>query len=267
MSTAACFLRPSAVICCPRNPSGNHKELRIAQNGVSPMNEHMVHRPVMVEEVLRDLDLKPGSVVVDGTLGLGGHSSRFLEAISPKGILVALDWDAAMLEEAEKRLRENYGTRVELVHSDFRRIPQVLTDLGLRANAIFLDLGLNSAQIDDPSRGIGFKEEGPLDMRMDRSSGEPASALLNRLAPQQIEKILWDLGDERWAKVIARQIVERRKAKPLTTITDLVEAVLAAVPPGARDKRIHPATRTFQAVRIAVNRELEGLAEAVAQAA
>jgi 16S rRNA (cytosine1402-N4)-methyltransferase len=142
-----------------------------------------------------------------------------------------------------------------------------MAKLGISANGILMDLGLNSAQIEDPERGIAFKNEGPLDMRMDRSSGEPASALLNRLSAVEIERILFDLGDERWAKAIARSIVDRRKKMPLRTTSDLVEAVLAAVPAGARDRRIHPATRTFQAVRIAVNRELDGLEGAFRDAA
>jgi 16S rRNA (cytosine1402-N4)-methyltransferase len=235
------------------------------------------HDPVMLSEILELLDLKPGEVVVDGTLGLAGHSMRFLQAVTPGGVLVGFDWDESMLAEARRRIwektgteTENWekaGTRVELVHSDFRAIGSVLDDLGLKANGILLDLGLNSAQIEDPERGIAFKNEGPLDMRMDRSKGEPASALLNRLSPREIEDILFELGDERWAKAIAKKIVERRRENPLRTTTDLVEAVLAAVPAGARDKRIHPATRTFQAVRIAVNRELEGLDEALRDAA
>jgi 16S rRNA (cytosine1402-N4)-methyltransferase len=226
-----------------------------------------IHKPVMVDEVLKDLDLKPGDVVVDGTLGLAGHAQRFVEAIGTDGTLVGFDWDETMLEQAGARLREHTGTRLHLAHKDFRSIPAVLQDLCLRPDAIFLDLGLNSAQIEDPQRGIAFKSVGPLDMRMDRSSGEPASALLNRLSPNEIERILWELGNERWAKAIARRVVEQRKTRPLTTTNDLVEAVLAAVPAGARDKRIHPATRTFQAVRIAVNRELEELESAVVEAA
>lgn len=229
----------------------------------------------MLREIREVLALRPGDVMVDGTLGLAGHSLRFLEDIAPNGVLVGFDWDAAMLAEAARRLREksgntgreNLGNRVELIHADFREIGREMDRLALKANGVLLDLGLNSAQIEDPTRGIAFKNEGPLDMRMDRSNGEPASALLNRLSPTEIERILFELGDERWAKAIAKKIVERRKQAPLRTTTDLVEAVLAAVPPGARDKRIHPATRTFQAVRIAVNGELEDLDEALRDAA
>lgn len=229
------------------------------------------HDPVMLHEVLEVLNLRPGSVAVDGTLGLAGHAREMRKAVSPGGTLVGLDWDETMLAAARARLDEEKvdaeNVRLEYVHTDYRGMPEAMADLGLQADGILLDLGLNSAQIEDPSRGIAFKTEGPLDMRMDRSAGEPASALLNRLSPTEIERILWNYGDERWAKAIAKTIVERRRANPLRTTTDLVDAVLAAVPAGARDKRIHPATRTFQAVRIAVNRELEGLEEAIRGAA
>jgi len=228
-----------------------------------------VHVPVMVEEVLDILSLEPGQVVVDGTLGLAGHSLRFLEKIAPGGTLVGFDWDREMLARATARIVEagHEDVRVEYVHADYREIGATLDRLGLKANAIFMDLGLNSAQIEDPERGIAFKTEGPLDMRMNRSAGEPASALLNRLSPDELEKLIFDLGDERWARAIAKKIVERRKIAPLRTTTDLVEAVLAAVPAGAREKRIHPATRTFQAIRIAINKELDGLDEALRDAA
>lgn len=235
---------------------------------LSVVRKMLVHDPVMLAEILELLALKPGQVVVDGTLGLAGHAVRFMDKIAPGGTLVGFDWDESMLAEARRRLEERQAdVRLELVHSDFRAIGEVLDQLALRANGILLDLGLNSAQIEDPDRGIAFKSEGPLDMRMDRSRGEPASAMLNRLSPVEIENILFELGDERWARAIAKKIVERRREKPLRTTADLVDAVLAAVPAGARDKRIHPATRTFQAVRIAVNRELEDLDQALEDAA
>jgi len=221
----------------------------------------------MIEEILGALPLKPGSTVVDGTLGLAGHSLRFIDKIRPGGTLVGFDWDGNMLAEATRRIREQSDVVVHLIHKDFREIRAVMDGLGLKADGILLDLGLNSAQVDDPGRGFSFQTPGPLDMRMDRSKGEPAAALLNRLSIHQIADLLKDLGDERWAVAIARIIIEKRKEKPLKTTQDLVDCVLAAIPPGARDKRIHPATRTFQAIRIAVNQELEGLEEAIRDAA
>ena len=225
------------------------------------------HSPVMVREVMDVLRLKSGDTVVDATLGLAGHSIVFAKAIEPKGTLLGLDWDADILDQARNRLASESTITKHFVHTDYRQIATCVRTLGLAPNGILMDLGLNSAQIDDPTRGIAFSKEGPLEMRMDRSKGEPASALLNRLSPGEIEKILFEYADERWAKAIAKKIVERRKVNPLRTTTDLVEAVLAAIPVGARDKRIHPATRTFQAVRIAVNQELEGIDETLIDAA
>lgn len=228
------------------------------------------HEPVMVREILEDLRLEPGQTVFDGTLGLGGHSAAFLNAVNPGGILVGTDWDESMLDEARSHLAPTSAALkvdVRLVRADFRDLAQLALDWGLRANGILLDLGLNSAQVDDPARGFSFQGDGPLDMRMDRAQGEPASAVLNRMTPGQIEIMLKDYGDERWARAIAKQIVDRRKAKPLKTTQDLVDCVLAAIPPGAREKRIHPATRTFQAVRIYVNGELDALDEALRELA
>ena len=225
------------------------------------------HDPVMINEIMETLPLRPGATVVDGTLGLGGHSLRFLDRIRPGGTLVGFDWDEQMLAEAKKRVGSPEGAEVHLVHEDFRSIKEVLTGMGKTADGILLDLGLNSAQVDDPARGFSFQVSGPLDMRMDRSKGEPAAAVLNRMSVHQIGDMLKDLGDEKWAVAIARKVVERRKDSPLRTTQDLVDCVLAAIPPAARDKRIHPATRTFQAVRIAVNAELEGLEEALRDAA
>jgi 16S rRNA (cytosine1402-N4)-methyltransferase len=225
------------------------------------------HEPVMINEILEVLPLRPGATVVDGTLGLGGHSLRFLDRIRPDGTLVGFDWDEQMLAEAKRRIGTPEGAEVHLIHEDFRSIKEVMNRFGKRADGILLDLGLNSAQVDDAARGFSFQTSGPLDMRMDRSKGEPAAALLNRMSIHQIGDLLKDLGDERWAVAIARKVIERRKESPLKTTQDLVDCVLAAIPPGARDKRIHPATRTFQAIRIAVNQELEGLEEALRDAA
>lgn len=224
------------------------------------------HEPVMVREILNDMRLEPGAAVLDGTLGLGGHSEAFIGAVRPGGIVVGTDWDESMLDEARSRLAPlaaASGVDVRLVRADFRDLAALAAKWNLYANGILLDLGLNSAQVDDPARGFSFRESGPLDMRMDRTQGEPASAVLQRMTPAQIEAMLRELGDERWARAIAKQVVERRKVKPLKTTQDLVDCVLAAIPPGAREKRIHPATRTFQAVRIFVNGELEGLTEAL----
>lgn len=236
------------------------------------------HVPVMARETLDLLRIGPASVVVDGTIGLGGHSALICARLGAEGTLLGFDWDAAMLERAAERLGAGEATlpvwptlrysaerpNRRLIHADYRDIPEALAALGLAgADGILLDLGLNSAQLDDADRGLSFNANGPLDMRMDRDRREPASALLNRMAPGEIEALLRDYGDERWARAIAKTIASRRKDRPLRTTQDLVECVLEAIPPRARDKRIHPATRTFQAVRIAVNRELEGLEEAL----
>ena len=231
------------------------------------MTATYAHDPVMVDEILAVLALKAGDVVVDGTLGLAGHSMRFIDAIRPGGILVGLDWDESMLAIARQRVGKPEGVTVHLVHSDFREMKEVLVEYGIRPNGILLDLGLNSAQIEDPVRGITFKEDGPLDMRMDRSKGEPAAALLNRMSPQAIQDALEDFGGEKWAHRIAQKILLRRKEQPLRTTNDLIECVLAAIPVNAREKRIHPATRTFQAVRILTNAEFDGLREAILDAA
>ncbi len=241
--------------------------LRSLIAGPLAMERQLHHDPVMVEEILELFALQSESVVVDGTLGLGGHSERFLEKLGENGTLVGIDWDKAMLERASERLASRFPARVELYHSSFLAARNLLNELGLKADGFLLDLGLNSAQVDDADRGLSFLQEGPLDMRMDRSSGEPASSVLNRMALGELENMLWDYGDERWARMIARCIVERRKKQPLRTTSDLVDCVLAAIPPGARDKRIHPATRTFQAVRIYVNGELDLLEDALEGAA
>lgn len=233
----------------------------------------MSHVPVMAREVLAALPLRPGATAVDGTLGLAGHASMIAEQIRPGGLLVGLDWDAKMLAEAESRLARFDDVEIKLFNCDYRELRAKLESASIEVgrepvtDAILLDFGLNNAQIEDAERGISFQQEGELDMRMDRRKGEPASAALNRMTPQEIEQVLWDYADERWARRISQVIVERRKQKPLRTTADLVDCVMAAIPAAKRDKRIHPATRTFQAIRIMVNGELEGLEDAIEDAA
>lgn len=227
------------------------------------------HVPVMLNEVLEVLPLVPGATVVDGTLGLAGHAAEMAKRISPGGRLVGLDWDKDMLERAKAKLAEIKDVDVRTAHSDYRAIPEILARIAGEpernpvADAVFLDLGLSNVHIEDPSYGISFLREGPLDMRMDRSKGEPASAWINRASSREIEDVLFSLGNERWARRVAQVVVERRKVRPIQTTTDLVECVLAAIPAAKRDRRIHPATRSFQAVRIHSNKELDDLEEAM----
>lgn len=227
------------------------------------------HVPVMMEEVLGVLPLRPGAVVADGTLGLAGHALEMAKRISPGGLIVGLDWDKDMLSRAKERLAELSDVRVETAHADFRELPErlawacQLAGKSPVADAVLLDLGLSNVHIEDPSYGISFLREGPLDMRMDRSKGEPIGAWLNRATAREIEDVIFTLGDERWARKIAAVIVERRKVRAVKTTTDLVECVHAAIPAAKRDKRLHPATRTFQALRIKANRELDDLEDAL----
>lgn len=226
---------------------------------VAPAKPEPEHVSVMVSEVLVALELKPGSVVVDGTLGLGGHAKQICSGITPGGTLIGFDWDDSMMAIARERLKGVEGVEVRYVRADYREIPEHVD----AADGILIDLGLNNAQIMDPERGISFLHEAPLDMRMDRSQGETAAQLLNRWTERQIENVLREYSDEKWSRRIAQKVVERRKVQPLKTTNDLVECVLAAIPVAARDKRIHPATRTFQAVRCATTGELEDLEEAM----
>lgn len=226
------------------------------------------HVPVMLGETLEIFSLESGLTVADGTLGLAGHAREFCARIAPGGTLIALDWDAVMLAEAKQRLLETAVT-THFFHTDYRDLARCVAEVtGDRgADRIFLDLGLNNAQIMDPERGISFLHDGPLDMRMDRRQPETAATFLNRATARQIEEVLREFGDERWAKRIAEVIVDRRKLTPLATTADLVDCIMAAVPPAMRDKRLHPATRSFQAIRIYINHELDELEEAITDAA
>jgi 16S rRNA (cytosine1402-N4)-methyltransferase len=218
------------------------------------------HLPVLVEEVVRILVPRPGSLLVDATLGGGGHTERILEAASPDGRVLGLDADPAAIARAGERL-VRFGDRLVLRRANFRDLAPVAAAAGFGAvDGVLLDLGLSSYQLADGARGFGFRTGGPLDMRFDPTGGEPAASLLARLSGDELVALLRRYGEEPHAGRIARAIVAARRSGPIDTAERLADVVAAAVPrrPG-RPPRIHPATRTFQALRIAVNDELGAL--------
>ncbi len=223
------------------------------------------HTPVLLTQVLTFLRPIPDGLYLDCTLGTGGHAEAILEASGPTGRLVGLDRDPEVLPLVRERLAR-FGPRVRLLHADYRALGAVAEAEGLEAwDGVLFDLGLSSVQLDDPARGFAFRHAGPLDMRMDRAGGGPTAAdLLRSLPERELAGILREYGEERWARRIARRIVAARAAQPFTRTDQLAEVVAGAIPRRAWPRRIHPATRTFQALRIAVNQELEGLAEALA---
>lgn len=217
------------------------------------------HQSVMAEEVIRFLEPRPGGIYVDGTLGGAGHALRILEASSPDGMLIGFDIDEEALGAATERLRP-YGSRARLFHANFSNIAEILAEAGIkRIDGLLLDVGVSSHQLDTAERGFSFREDAPLDMRMDRSSGITAAQLVNSLPEQELAKIIREFGEERWARRIASFIASARLQAPIETTMGLVDVIKGAVPRGAWEERLHPATRTFQALRIAVNNELESL--------
>ena len=226
------------------------------------MKRETRHVPVLLDDVLEILHPRPGQVVVDCTLGLGGHSAALLERVGPAGKLIAIDFDPANIELARAKLQP-VGDNFELFHNNFAALPTVLAQAGVsRVDAILADLGVASPQIDDPGRGFSYRRPGPLDMRMDPTRGQPASALINRLTERELAEAFLTLGDETDAPEIARLIVEYRRERPITTTQQLMAIVCEArdfTLIRAAGAKLHPAARTFQALRILVNRELANL--------
>ena len=220
------------------------------------------HRPVLLNETIGFLQPEQGGLFVDGTLGLGGHSEAILAA-SPDTSVIGLDRDREALRWATKRLAR-FGSRFRAVHADFREIGRVLEEASVKlVRGVLVDLGVSSLQFDSETRGFSFRHDAPLDMRMNREGDDEATAaeLLATLPEEEIARIIYEYGEERHSRRIARWIVERReRGEPVTTTKELADLVSRAVKTGKKE-RIHPATRTFQALRIAVNRELEGLDE------
>jgi 16S rRNA (cytosine1402-N4)-methyltransferase len=216
------------------------------------------HLPVLPAEVLSYLSPGPGQILVDATVGVGGHARILAERVRPTGRLIGLDQDAAMLALARPRLE---GEKVTLVQANFDQLRSVLDELAIDAvNGVLADLGVCSAQIDTPERGFSFQQPGPLDMRMDPRAGEPAGVLLRRLGERELADLFWNFGEERFSRRIAKKIVELRRRQPLIGTDQLADLVRRCVPrPKGHRHVIDPATRVFQALRIAVNDELGAL--------
>jgi 16S rRNA (cytosine1402-N4)-methyltransferase len=217
------------------------------------------HKPVLLDEVIRYLRCTPGKFFVDGTVGGGGHARAILEKTAPDGRLIGIDWDEKALVKARSNL-QSYEERLVLVQENFALIGPVLARLHIQAvDGILLDLGLSSFQVDEAARGFSFNLAGPLDMRMDTREKNTAAHLVNTLSEDKLAAIIRNFGEERWHRRIARHIVRARDEEAIETTDRLARVVYRAIPAGKRGRQRHPATRTFQALRLAVNRELDHL--------
>ena len=206
---------------------------------------------------MRLLDVRPGMRVVDGTLGGGGHTRLFADAVGPEGLAIGIDRDPTAIERAARELA---GLPVRFAQANFRDLPEVLDAIGLeRVDRVLLDVGLSSDQLADATRGFSFDADGPLDLRFDPTEGQPAWRLIARMRPETLADLIHEFGEERYARRIARRIVAAREKQPIRTAREFARIVTAAIPRQQPPPRIHPATRTFQALRIAVNEELKSL--------
>ena len=225
----------------------------------------LIHKPVLLAECIDALAIRPDGIYVDGTLGRAGHSIEIAKRLDT-GKLIGIDRDQAAIDAAQLRLTE-YRERITLIHGDFRNIPEVLDGLDIPAvDGILLDLGVSSPQLDDKSRGFSYMADAPLDMRMDQTQQLTARALVNDCDERELARILAEYGEERYARQIARQIAQRRKQKPIEGTLELVEIIKSAMPSQALREKQHPAKRSFQALRIAVNDELGAIEQVLERA-
>ena len=220
------------------------------------------HIPVLLNECIENLNIKPDGIYVDGTLGLGGHSEQILKRLDT-GRLIGIDRDESAIRRTGERLAQ-YADKMTLVHGNFCDVSQILDELGIDAvDGMLFDLGVSSPQLDEAERGFSYMNDAPLDMRMDNTSVLTAYNVVNDWSEAELARILRDFGEERYARRIASRIVERRNAKPIETTLELVDVIRSAMPPAALREKQHPAKRTFQAIRIAVNDELNSVAKAM----
>ena len=214
------------------------------------------HKPVLLHECLDALAIKPDGVYLDGTLGRAGHSLEIVRRLTAGGRLIALDRDETAIEAAQRRLAD-YMDRVTLVHSNFSALDDVLREIGVRGvDGMLFDLGVSSPQLDDAARGFSYKQDAPLDMRMDESASYTARELVNTVSYEELKRILYEYGEERYAPAIAKKICVYRTEKPIETTLELADLIRSAMPAAALREKQHPAKRSFQAIRIAVNDEL-----------
>lgn len=222
----------------------------------------LTHCPVLLEECIQGLAIKPDGIYIDGTLGRAGHSLEIVKRLTT-GQLICIDRDQAALDAAQVRLAD-YLDRVMLVHNNFSQIPQVLDELGIAAvDGVLLDLGVSSPQLDDPARGFSYMHDAPLDMRMDQTQPLTAATVVNQWSEQELSWIFSRYGEERYARQVAAAIVRNREKTAIETTLQLVDVIKSAMPAAALREKQHPAKRVFQAIRIAVNDELSACSEAV----
>ena len=218
-----------------------------------------VHKSIMLDEVLSSLSIKPDGIYVDGTLGGGGHSYEIASRLTEGGRLIGIDQDEEAIRAAGKRLA-SFSDRTSIIHSNYANMRQVLLELGIsKVNGILLDLGVSSYQLDNAQRGFTYREDVPLDMRMDRRQKRTAADIVNSYSEMELYRMIRDYGEDRFAKNIAKHIVAQRQETPIETTGQLIEAIKAAIPMKVRAKGGHPAKRTFQAIRIELNQELDVL--------
>ena len=235
----------------------------MGDSGIITKNKGDCHVPVLVEEVLSALACRPGMNILDCTVGFGGLAARILEQISPSGLLIGIDQDSEALAGSAKALNR-FGSRVTLLQGNFTNVNSHLATAGSPPiHGMVFDLGVNSVQLDTPERGFSFLTDGPLDMRMDQSTGETAADLVDRLSEADLADVIFQFGEERYARRIAKGLVRAREINRIDRTGELVSVIRRSVPGSYRHGRIHFATRTFLALRVAINQELHALENAL----